>query len=112
MTPADYAVEATDFERLSLWREWHERVRWEDESRGRLCTIGELGGRPIAVTVSWAWIDRRLVAFYEATSQVVDHEAVERWMRSKLLTPGGTHSDAMNFHNIVHAIRRANGVES
>jgi hypothetical protein len=109
LTPCDYAVEATDYERLCVWREWHAPVQWEDEHEGRLCTIGELDGRPIAVCVSWSRVEGRRVAFYHASSQLVDHVVVERWVRSKLLKPGGTHSDAMNFHIVMQAIQGANG---
>jgi hypothetical protein len=104
----DYAVEATDYEALCLWREWHGEVRWEQEREGVLHTIGRCAGKPVAVTVTWSRINGRRVAFYHASSQVVDHAMVERWVRGELMTPLGTHCDAMNFHRVRDAIRDAN----
>lgn len=108
MERCGYAVEATDYERTALWSMFHERVRWECDSRGRLVTIGELAGRPVAVCLTWATIEGRRVVFYETTSRVVDHDLVERWVREHALTARAERTDASNFHNIVHAIRDAN----
>lgn len=104
----DYAVEATDFEALCLWREWHERVTWEQESRGVLHTIGHVADMPVCVQLSWNVVAGRRVVFYHASSQVVDHRAVDAWVRAHAMTPRGTHADAMNFHIVAHEIARAN----
>jgi hypothetical protein len=111
IVPCDFAVEATDYERLCLWREWHDeqrRVTWQEESRGLLVTVGHVGDRPVCVCLCWATIDGRRVVFYHASSQIVDHPTVEAWVRATAMTPGGTHTNAMNFHVVAHAIERAN----
>lgn len=112
-----YMVEATHFEHFMLWKENSERqapmvpLRWEQDTLGHIYTIGELAGNPIAVSVEFAVIDGRRVAFYEATSQVVDHRLVEKWIKEQC--PAGTqHCDGMNFaHCVAHITGMNRSVE-
>lgn len=107
-SPCGFACEATDFEHLALWQRWHEHVRWEQIREGRAYEIGTLDRRPICVCVFWAVIAGQRVVFYHGCSLLVDHAMVQRWVRANVLTPGGTHANAMNFHNVLLAIQRAN----
>ncbi len=97
-------VEATDFERLCLWRESKDTHTWEEDYRGLMSTIGYLNKRPICVCVVWAKIDGYLVAFYDATSLVVDHSKVEDWLKEQ--APKASRTNAMNFHTALHEIER------
>lgn len=123
-----FLVEATDFERLTLWNAWandpiakqygppnEHRVPWEEESLGSLSTVGTIKEfrvrrRPICVSTTWAIILRCRVAFFNATSQVVDHLVVDAWLATKCnarwdhgMRPA--RSDAMNFHHCIDALR-------
>ena len=125
-----FMVEATGFERHALWldwaddftaqnygRPWKSRVSWNQESLGSCETIGtvkelRVRRRPICVSVTWAIILGKRVAFYEATSQIVDYVVVEKWVESKRVPrwDRGTRAaqcDAMNFHHCLDALREA-----
>lgn len=116
LNATEFAVEDGDsFAQLTLWREWSEskRVKWEQVGSGFMRQLGELGGRPINLQLSWELIDGRLVLFHHGCSQLVDHKLIEDWLRSRLpqLYPESGRSrttDPMNFGNVVHAIRDLN----
>lgn len=97
-----FVVEATDFEQLVLWDKWHDKLDWQEISRGLLRTIGELDDRPICVSLLWSLLNGKPVCFYEATSQVVDYELVNEW-RNKTFHAAG-HCNAMNFHLCLHVV--------
>jgi hypothetical protein len=109
-----FVVEATSFEKFCIWKEWHEQVIWEDEMRGCIGQIGTLARRPVTLSVFWARIEGRLVAFYESPSQVTDSIMVEKWLGlncAPLKWDNGTRNarcDAQNFHLCIAAIREAN----
>jgi hypothetical protein len=104
-----FVVEATDFEQLTLWQQWHETVTWQQDNPGWLETVGHNAGRPVCISVSWNVINGRHVMFYEATSQVVDHELVDAWLVANCNPKwdNGTrraHTNAMNFGHCIHAV--------
>lgn len=122
----EYAVEADSFAGLMLWQEWAEearrqwgkvrehfdRVEWLSIGDGYGPNIGDVAGRPVNVSVLWALIEGRLVLFYYGMSQLVDHQMIDAWLRERLpqLFQEGERvrtTDAMNFGNVVHAIRGA-----
>lgn len=109
-----FAVEATDFERNTLWERYSKeglpfnpsrpeaRVSW-DEGRegGWLATTGELAGMPVTISLSFATVAGKLVLFYHAASQVVDHRMVEAWLTAHVPAYARgcrSRSDATNFY--------------
>src|SRR5690348_17770034 len=86
------------------------RLSWEQLSPGYLTTIGKLGKRPVCVLVFFARIAGKVVAFYHATSEVVDHKMVEKWLWKKFSPPRWdnntrrAHCDAQNFHHCRDAL--------
>jgi hypothetical protein len=110
-----YLVEANDFTTIRLWLEWAEegagegwsspfrRVPWQQIALGYTRIIGELAGMPVAVCVSFARIKGHVAAFYEATSEVVDHRMIEAWLESEFPAARGR-TDAMNFHRCLEAL--------
>lgn len=123
-----FLVEANDFERHQLWADHsleaqkafgssdgnrgNRRCTWKQLNPGFHQTIGHLDNRPISVCVFWNYVNGKLVAFYEATSQVADHQMVEDWI-FKQCSPkwGGSRRaqcNAMNFHHVLSAV----GVEA
>lgn len=112
-----FLVEASSFERQCLWKRRHDLTSWEDQNSGYMGQIGILARRPVVISVFWARINGRLVGFWESTSQVVDHEMIEKWFEKNCAPPkwdNGTRRarcDAMNFHFCMHAIQEANEAE-
>src|SRR5688572_12081284 len=89
---AVYVVEATSFERHSLWLQHSSEAaahRWgegEEEWSGRggsgwLVEVGTLAGFPVNMHVSFDSINGGLVLFWEGVSRVVDSEMLEAWLR-------------------------------
>lgn len=116
---AVYLVEATDLETHHLWLDWseesesrgwgeptHPRLPWEQIALGYGDTVGEFGGMPVAVSVTFARVLGQVIVFYEATSQVVDHRMVEKWTQTAFPASRGR-TNATNFHICVDDLRRA-----
>jgi hypothetical protein len=102
-------VEATSYETSCLWREWHqeEKKSWVQGMGGYLPTIGLLGDRPVVLSLLINTVDGHPILFMEPTSQVVDHEMIEEWLKLHLpataLKDEGkfvNKVDAQNFHNV------------
>lgn len=115
ITRCDVLVQATSTEKFYLWREFSHRsdlitdwpkINWKEISVGTSSQIGELDNRPVCICVFFADIEGRRVGFYEGISQVVDHKMIEEWLRNK--NPEAYRTDAMNFSNAIHHIRRLN----
>jgi hypothetical protein len=101
MERVQFAVEASDYESLRLWQEFHPKAKsWEQEMRGTMITVGHINDRPICVQLSWNMINDKRVLFYSASSQLVDWVLIEKWLKANALTPGHTMTDASNFHLI------------
>ncbi len=110
-----FFVEASSFEKHYLWKEWHEKVNWEQDHFGWSCPIGTLDRRPIHLTFFWARIEGKLVGFWECTSEVADHKLIERWLRKYCspMLPGGREArvNANNFHICIQEIQRVNALK-
>jgi hypothetical protein len=103
-------VEATSYERMCLWNEYHEErhISWEQNCSGFLVTIGRLDGRPVVLSLLVNTVNGYPILFIEATSMVVDHQMLEDWLNANL--PSTAFKDdgkylnkenAMNFHNVL-----------
>lgn len=106
----DFLVEANSFEKHTLWREWHEKLTWQQENPGESVTIGHLDDRPVCVSFFWDTIGGKLICFYDAHSAVVDWTMINDWLRKHFTGrwDSGTrwaHTDAMNFHLCVDHIK-------
>ncbi len=99
-----YLVEANRYEMLELWKYWHGdlAVPWKEESRGYFTTIGRINKRPICVSIFCAKINGHRVAFYEGTSELVDHKMIDEWLTFCLGDTG--RCDAGNFHQCIRAL--------
>lgn len=118
-----YIVEATSFEKSCLWERWAfnnrysrvfpdpknpenaHRVHWADISLGFWKQLGELAGSPVCVSVFFARILGKTIAFYEGSSQVVDMRMVEAWLDEEFPNARGR-VNAQNFHNCVGDLER------
>jgi hypothetical protein len=111
LTSCVYAVEATSCESLQIWDDFSNpesqycdvrpRMDW-NEVHGWLETIGRLDNRPICISIRIVELNGHRVAFWEATSQLVDYEMIEQWFEKKY--PYLKRTDAMNVHNAIHYI--------
>ncbi len=121
-----YLVEASSFESTVLWERWaksaeemfsadykdsrRKRVVWEQLNPGTLPTVGMVDNRPVVIIIDFVRINGNVIAFYEATSQVVDYRAVEDYLKkrfSHLVERGGCYmTNAMNFSSAIDACNR------
>jgi len=107
-----FFVEATSYERFSLWKENEYRIEkedklfWNSESSGILYTIGYLNisGKdwPITIEFDFATINDTPICFYYPTSVIVDFKMVETWMKTNFnieYKGRKNYTNADNFHN-------------
>jgi hypothetical protein len=115
-----FVVEADTFAQHALWRQHakdapqnandqSQKVAWRSDSLGVLLTLGELDGRPVCVSFTWATLNGKRVLFYNATSEVVDHKLVGEWLQAHCNPKWDNgqrraHCDAQNFHHCLHAL--------
>ena len=109
-----YAVEASNCERHMLWREWHERLKWEEDRSGYFGHVGEFGGMSVTICCNWAQIEGHRVCFYFSPSKVVHHGMVEEWMKQQAPACFSgmyrqANGDAGEFRFCIEAIERLNG---
>lgn len=100
-----YLVEATGYECLCLWRENDEKrdgitMDWKEVGIGGLVTIGYLDNRPVNLSFRYNILNGKRVCFWDAVSSVVDHSMINDYL-DKLNIP---RTNAMNFHQCIHAI--------
>ncbi len=127
-----YTVEATSFERYSLWADHStdtlyprvnprtgklietKAVKWEELNPGGMVTVGSIGRgkktRGVCLSTTFARIEGRIVLFYEQTSIVTDSEQAEKWLAKHCpcWKPLDGHCDANNFAHCLNAIEAAN----
>lgn len=94
-----HLVEATGYEILCLWQEWHKDVAWVQDAFGASAKIGKFGGMPLVVSLFWNTVNGRLICFYEQISMVTHSERTEAWLRTAF--PNVPITNAMNFANAV-----------
>lgn len=113
-----FLVEATYYEQQLLWEKFHYHPDknsvsvkdWVQDTMGRIVTIGYVDKRPVCVGIFYANLNGKKVAFYEGTSQLVDHQMIKDWLKhwtSKIRWDNNTrwaHCDAQNFHHCLKAI--------
>jgi hypothetical protein len=108
----EWLVEATHEESFQIWREWHEKLNLWRAGSGHTIIIDYVDIRvhgtrkfrkmPVAVCVMWHPVEGHLVGFYEATSLVADHDMVRAWLKKQ--APKAGHTNASNFHHVIHGL--------
>lgn len=120
------AVEADMFTQQQLWQAWADdvppqfrtdsttknRVPWKQQSLGTLETLTyidvgpDLGGKmPVCLSLMWVSIAGNRVLFYDQCSMITHSALTRRWLDENL-PHDYCHSDAQNFHIVVHHIQR------
>lgn len=112
-----YLIEATPYEEFALWQAFSlEHAR---DGRGRTefdaprvswrnldilgYPIGTLDDRPVMLLLHWAIVGDRLLCFFHASSQVVDHAMIDAHLSEKF--PGVPRCDPMNFGRALAHVR-------
>lgn len=112
-------VEATSFEKLSIWQYYspqshtkgsHPATSWVQKLSGGAFCAGDFGDMPVNIEFTFECINGKWVMFYDPCSMVVDHRLVEKWLDDHM--SHAKHTNAMNFHNIMHHIYRLNEGET
>jgi len=108
--------EATRCEQSHIWERWHERLEWKDNPMGYGETVGHLADMPVHISLTTAVIGGRKILFWHATSQVVDHRMIDKWLNENLPVTafrdgdprkGIFRTDATNFHIIAPSTKKA-----
>jgi hypothetical protein len=93
-------VDATSYEAMTLWerhQQCHPAVKWEHDCRGFMAQLGEFGGMPVNVSVSFAKINGHTVMFWEFVSMVTDARLWDAFIAK--YNPKAYTTNAMNFNN-------------
>lgn len=105
----EYVVKATHCEHFLLWEKHSGEVAWEQHTFGYLKEIGICAGRPVVVECEWATINGHLIMFYDATSQVVDREMIDQWLKDNCNPQHRgrrAHCDANNFDFVLNMVQQ------
>jgi hypothetical protein len=105
----DFLVEATSFERYTLWKEHHKDFGWIQHNQILDREIKKIKGRPISINFAFATIKNKKVAFYHPSSTLVDYKVIKKWLTDRFqLTHDNytrwNHVDANNFHNCLNSL--------
>lgn len=114
------SVEATNYEKHSLWIEYstdaakhgwgtkdHIRFEWISAREGWLPRVGMIGDRPVCISTLIEEVDGKKLLFWHATSELVDYQMIENWLKEHL-PPAAfrgdgylNRTDPTNFSNIL-----------
>lgn len=96
-------VEASSYERMTLWERWVDKTEWQQHLQDHLVTVGTYRNRPVCVSFVWATIRGKVVLFLEATSELVDWTMIDAWLKKEF--PGVRKVDAMNFGSKLNYVK-------
>lgn len=107
---AKFVVEATAFERDTLYLQYRQAVSWQDGMPTRFLTLGQAYGRDICVKVSMPIIHDVGVLFVEPASELFDHKLLAAWL-DKYCNPlydrnrRKARTEAREFRDCLRALR-------
>ncbi len=106
----EFVVEADEFARFQLNRQWHEKVDWEFDPRCYKVDIGTFAGFPVTLNLQFTKLNGKRIMFYSPSSQVVDYEMIDQWLQANCNPTrfGGlnrAHVDASNFMQVIDFVR-------
>lgn len=109
-------VEANDNERTLLWRmHAHDarrsscglgdyiQVAWKQDLKGLIIHVGTFADMPVSLSLSFAELNGKLVAFWDATSAVVNHDMIQEWFADNIAS-AVEKTDANSFDIVVSAL--------
>jgi hypothetical protein len=112
------SVEATDYEKHCLWLRYSKdgqkyggfdefRFDWQDAGMGYGPQVGEIGGKPVSISIMTATVAGQKLLFWYAMSVAADHDLIEKWLKATLppsaIRPDGylNRTEPQNFINII-----------
>lgn len=104
-----FFIEANGYETLSLWNEFKDETKWEEDNMGfwqRIGFIDDDKNKPVCVSFSFVKIYGKRICFYDVTSRFNDSQMVENWLDKNYLVKWDNNTrtartNAMNFHHAV-----------
>lgn len=114
-------VEADSYATHMLWREYAEqaakfalsdksqRYKWEQGSFGYGAKVGEIGGRPVWISILCNVVNGQKLLFWHVTSPAADYDLCDAWLRAHLPASAFradgyiNRTDPMNFSNILRS---------
>jgi hypothetical protein len=119
----EFVVEATSFEKLTLWSQhsthgsidcvasWgkpYPRFEWVQDNPGADIVVGQIYDEDVRITVFWDIIGGMRVAFWNPCSNMFDRRMAKRWLEANCSPKWDgsrlAHTNAMNFHHVIQAI--------
>jgi hypothetical protein len=107
-------VEANTFEQNCLWRDYHEKYEWIETRSGYIRHVGEIGDKPIYISLMTAIIKGHKILFWYPTSVAVDYDVITEWLKKNVpqsaMQPNADYVnnvDAQNFSNVFHYVNNA-----
>lgn len=100
-------VECNSASMQLLWEKYSNVYNWETKLPSFVKVIGYLNRRPITLSITFATIQGKLIAFWEPTSELIDHAMIEKWFFTFYgkVTPENSIDDN-NFFNVINLVMR------
>lgn len=94
-------VDATSNEQFLLWEKYHHTrgVPWESSRFGLGQCVGRLDDRPVCISLCTAEVQGRKLLFVDATSEVVDHLMIDKWLYDCLPDTAFRNGDRQGYLN-------------
>ncbi len=122
-----YVVEANSHEQHQIWRDnqynvmsyIHEKIdkneifkllpehKYEQDPSGFLMHVGTFHKEPVCICISFCKLDNETIMFYYATSNTVNHDIIEEWLKEHCNPQyhgRRSHCDSNNFHLCSQAV--------
>lgn len=109
----EFIVEATAFERDTLYLQYRDLVDWRDGMPKRMVVLGTAYGQEVRVLVSVSFVYGKGILFVEPASELFDHHLLAQWLDTYCnpLYENGTRkarTDARSFRDCLRALREDN----
>jgi hypothetical protein len=91
-----------DADRFEIWREWHQRLTFKDDSSGFCFQYAQFGKKkPCWATLWFSDVEGVYTAFVETDGAYVDCHALEKavWKLTGLKPTPDNQTNQTNFHN-------------
>lgn len=109
-----FFVEATPYERQSLWERYYKSVDWKQDLVGVMRLIGYINKnkkQEIWVSFDFAELNKKRICFYYASSNFVDHNLITNYIKKEypVMYDNNTRhamTNADNFHVVLHEVKK------
>lgn len=111
MKTSIFFIEASSCEQFYIWKEYNEKVDWEQDLMGFSHIVGFIDPKkkekPVNVCFSFAKINGQRICFYDTVSRFVDHNMVEEFILKHYPVKYNNNTrtamtNATNVHNAIH----------